>query len=721
MELRGMFKNIIFYNESNSYLVASFVPETTYNAKEKRSVIITGTLPILSAEESYVLNGEFKAHPKYGRQFHVSSFAKITPDSKEGIIKYLSSSLFPGVGKNTAEKIVAHFGPKTLIILMADPQKIHEIKDLKKAKLDVVVEVLLQNQEINELHQFFITNKISMRYYVRLTNFYGEENLLKTIRDKNYQIIEEVDGLNFKVADHIIANLVTDLDPKLRVLAALNYAINQLAFKSGDTLLAPDVIFNNTQDWIHQYALKTNSEMNLELVFINLIKDLITQKKVFFMQGKLTSDKFFNAAHQIVLQIKKLKNKHQPTQFNTLIIPKDQMIILDDIQNKAVKDALNKALTIITGGPGTGKTSIIKTIVQNLDKRFSKESILLLAPTGKAAKILREKTHYYASTIHKALMWDAHTNRFDFNQHNPLDHKILIIDEFSMVDTWLFEQLLLALPQLEKLVIVGDEQQLESVLPGSLLRDLLTSSDINITKLEKIYRQGKGSGILKLSKMILNFKPITELDLIKSESFFKELSNQNALLELTNKYCQLVQKHGIENVQILAPVYNGVCGIDAINRQVQKMINPLTPNKKQMIIGIHNYRVGDKIMHLKNRKDNGLFNGDFGYITDIDLTAKIVHLEFGEKIVNYKYSDFIIHVTLAYAISIHKAQGSETQYVLIPLLTDYYRMLNKKIIYTGITRASKELYLFGHLKALNIAIKNNYYYHRATIMAQLIK
>ncbi len=720
MELKGMFKSVIFYNESNSYLVARFVPETTYNAKEKRNVIITGNLPILSPEESYSLTGEFKAHPKYGRQFHVQSFSKITPASIEGTIKYLSSSLFPGIGKNSAEKLVTHFGKDILTILAKNPERIFEVKSIKAPKLEVVKQVLIENQEINELHKFFIDNNISMRYYVRLTNFYGEENLLATIKEKNYHIIDEVDGMSFKVANNIIRKLAPDLNPELEVLAALNYVINQLAFSSGDTLLNPERIFDHVKDWVQRYVNDVESNSNLELAFINLIKKLITNQKVFFMQGRLSSDRYFNAAHQVIDILKRLKMKSSVIDFTKLLPNTNYQVILDQIQIDAVMMALNNSITIITGGPGTGKTSIIKSIINNLVTKYHKDDILLLAPTGKAAKILRDKTHYYASTIHKALMWDAHTNRFEFNSLNPLEQKVLIIDEFSMVDTWLFEQLLIALPSLEKLIIVGDEQQLESVLPGSVLRDLLSSKMFNITKLQKIYRQGQGSGVLKLSNLILGDQALSEVDLIKNKCFFKELSNQEALVQLTDKYCQLVAKYDIDSVQILAPVYNGVCGIDAINRQVQNAINPLKENQKQVMIGLHHYRIGDKVMHLKNRKDNGLFNGDFGYIVAFDISNKVVSLTFGDISVNYKYNDFMIHVTLAYAISIHKAQGSESKCILMPLLTDYYKMLNKKIIYTAITRSSQELYLFGHLKALNIAIKNHHYHHRQTILSQLI-
>ncbi len=719
MELRGMFKSVIFYNESNSYLVARFVPESTYNAKEKRSVIITGNLPILSPEESYSLIGEFKSHAKYGRQFHVSSFSKITPASIEGTIKYLSSSLFVGIGKSSAEKLVTHFGKDILVILGKTPKRIFEVETIKKAKLETIIEVLEENKEINELHKFFIDHHISMRYYVRLTNFYGEENLLSTIKSKNYQIISEVDGMSFKVADRIISALAPNLDPQLQVLAALNYVIDQLSFSSGDTLLNPELVFQQSQDWIARYASNIESSNNIELIFISLVKKLVSQKQVFVTKGQLSSTRYFTAAHQVMNRLTSLNSYRQSEQYSALIKQPNYQVVLDKIQVDAVMMALNHNITIINGGPGTGKTSIIKAIIENLKTNYNKEDILLLAPTGKAAKILRDKSQYYASTIHKALMWDAHTNRFDYNQTNPLTQKILIIDEFSMVDIWLLQQLLNALPELEKLIIVGDEQQLESVLPGSVLRDLLSRKIFNITKLKKIYRQGQGSGILKLSNLILGHQAISEVDLLRNQCFFKELSNQAALQEITNKYCQLVAKYDINSVQILAPVYNGVCGIDAINRQVQNAINPLR-EQIQVMIGMHNYRVGDKVMHLKNRKDNGLFNGDFGFIVAIDTSAKSVALKFGDISVNYKYSDFSIHVTLAYAISIHKAQGSESKCVLIPLLTDYYKMLNKKIIYTAITRASEELYLFGHLKALNIAIKNNYYHHRRTILETLI-
>ena len=719
MEIKGMFKSVIYYNESNSYLVARFVIETTYSTKEKRSLIITGNLPILNPDESYSLIGEFKHHDKYGRQFYVKSFSKITPASTEGIVKYLSSSLFPGIGKNSATKIVDYFGEKTLDILSKDPEVIFKITEIKKSKLTLIVDVLKANKKINELHQFFLTNQISMRYYMKLTNYYGEDNLLNIIKEKNYQIIEEVEGINFKVADQVINKLVNNLDPKIRVKAALVYAINQLSFKSGNTTLEPELIFDNCKMWIEQYLRNNNLSNNVMEMFVFLIKELDEEYKIRFINQKIASAHFFDSANFVANYLQKLV-KYQVKNQQWELTNTQSDIMMDKVQLKAAKSALEGSLTIITGGPGTGKTSIIKYIMNNLVRKYDEKEIFLLAPTGKASKILRTKTHFYSSTIHKALMWDAHTNRFEYNETNPLAHKVLIIDEFSMVDIWLLEKTFRALPELEKLIIVGDDGQLESVLPGSVLRDLLNNDKIKRINLKRVYRQGKGSGILELSKLINQSHLIAEDSLKNSGVNFFELNNHATLNMVAKLYVTNVNKYGIANVQILAPVYNGVCGIDAINRKVQNLINPLDDQKTQAIIGIHNYRSGDKIMHLKNRKDTNLFNGDIGYIQEIDVETKEVVLEFDKKIVKYKYNDFLTHVTLAYAISVHKAQGSENHCIIMPILRDYYRMLNKKIVYTAITRASKELFVIGELSAFNTAIKNRHYQNRDTILGMLL-
>lgn len=708
--IKGNYRRSIYQN-SQGYNIGLFKVTDTDDEKlvdyVDHIITFTGYFHELNDMDTYLFYGKLVTHPKYGEQFQVDSYERCKPEEKDAIVDFLTSGLFKGIGEKKAKAIVDVLGKDTLKIILENPDNLILIPGVTRKNIDTLHTKLQEYEASYEtiltLTELGFSTKDAMIVY----NFY--KNKTKNIIDTNiYQIIEDIYNMNFKKIDTIALKNGLAKDSPIRVEATIVYIMNELSnayghsyyFKEELLTYLPRVLGQNITEELFLTSLD-NLEKNLRIVRKEekyYLKEMYEAETLITKRFRMLSHEEDKVIKDIDLKIKELE--------------KLLGITYNEQQFLAIKNSILKKFIIITGGPGTGKTTIMKGVtelyrtINKLGYSELQEKIALLAPTGRAAKRMSESTLLKASTIHRFLKWQKETNKFQVNEYNKSRVEFVIIDEASMIDTYLMANLLKGISANCKIVLVGDDHQLPSVGPGQVLHDLIESNSLEKVELTELYRQGKDSNILSLAYDIRQGKVNEKIFNIGEDlTFIKSTPDQviDNILEITDTYKDLSYK----DFQILCPMYKTIAGIDEINKHVQNRINKKSKNKKELPYGDVIYREEDKVLQLTNMPDENVYNGDIGIIKEIKTSPKKeIIIDFDGNIVKYTPSNFA-NFRLAYAISIHKAQGSEFDVVVIPIVKNFNKMLYRKLIYTGITRSKKKLYLIGDLASLNYAVSND--------------
>ena len=705
--IKGNFRKYIFKSD-RGYVVGLFkVRDTSEDliSLKNSTITFTGYFSDLNESDLYLFNGKMTNHERYGEQFLVESYEITLPNDKDNIVEFLSSNLFPGIGETKASKIVDVLKENCLDIIMENPDSLFLVPTVTKKQRDIIYNNLVKYQSsyktIVDLNKYGFNTKDSLSIY----NKY-KDSTNDIVCNNVYQIIDDIYDISFKKIDQVRNNFSIKDNDIRRIEAGIKYVLDELSYSSGNTYFSYNEIIAYTKR-----ALFITDE--------NVINDAIEKLKdnleIVEEDNKYYLYKMYNAEKSVGERIFCLANHNTLDIINDDIINDNETyfnIKYNEDQLKAIKAALKNKFLVITGGPGTGKTTIIKAItkiyqeVNGLNDDELIKNLALLAPTGRAAKRISEQTLLPASTIHRFLKWNKEDNTFNINEENPSDVKFVIIDEASMIDTYLLHNLFLGLKENTRIVIIGDYNQLPSVGPGQILKDIIESECIDVVKLNKLYRQEEDSNISLLAHDINNnnldfsiFNEYEDLTFIKSDS--------QHLKEYLKEYILQYSDLSFNNFQVLAPIYKGDNGIDELNYFMQEILNPKDNKKIDIITNGITYREDDKVLQLVNMVDENIFNGDIGKIIKIkDGQHKEIIVDFDSNIVRFTPANFL-NIKLGYTISIHKSQGSEFDVVIIPILNKYNTMLYKKLIYTGITRAKKKLILIGEEEALKKAIFND--------------
>lgn len=710
--IKGNFRKQIFAT-NNGYVIGLFkVRETNDKDLEdylNKTITFTGYFDELNENETYILYGRLSEHPRYGIQYNVSKYSRVLPETEDGIIEFLSSDLFKGVGLKLAKDIVNTLGADTLNVIMEDNSSLDLVPNLSEIKKQTIIDTLNKynksHETIVKLCDLGFTVKESLEIY----NFYKEKTL-DVISNNIYDVIINISDISFKEIDSIALKNNIDLKDPRRIKALIIYIINLYTFNKGDTYLKRNILYH----YLSEY-LKEEIDTNLFSDYLSFLdKNLLIK----IIDDNIYEYSMYNAEKYISNKLLSLNNKPKNINIGKIIdkLEKETNIIYNEEQKEAISYAILNNFLIITGGPGTGKTTIINAIceiykkINHLNYETLIKEISLLAPTGRAAKRISEGTLLPSSTIHRFLRWDKETNTFNINQYNPDLSKLVIIDEASMIDTKLFESLLKGLLKDTKIIMVGDYNQLPSVGCGQILKDLIDSSLFPVVNLSKLYRQSDDSYINTLASEIKD--GILGDFLSKRDDYeFIECNPLDIKNVIGNKVQELInQGYTSKDIQIMAPMYKGENGIDNLNIMLGSIFNP--HNNLQIKYMDYIYKIGDKVLELVNMPDLGIYNGDIGVIENIIYKDKSnskkdeIYINFEGNIVKYYHKD-LANIRHAYAISIHKSQGGEFNTVIIPFTNSYYKMLYKKLIYTGITRAKKKLILVGSSDAFIKGINSN--------------
>ena len=715
----GTIERIIFENPSNFFRILLLgIQDTDCEDFDDFEIIVTGTMADIIEGEDYTFWGNLVQHPKYGQQLKISRYERAKPTSK-GLVKYFSSDHFKGIGVKTAQKIVDLYGEETIDKILAEPEKLKEITGLSAKNREAFVAKLQLNYGtelvLAKLAAYGIPNKLAFQ----IQETYKEETL-EVVEHYPYQLVEDIQGIGFKIADQLAQQLGIESDAPERFRAGLIHTLLTQSMETGDTYLEARDLLAHTIE-----LLESSRQVELDPSLVaNELAHLIEEDKVQNVETKIFENSLFFAEEGIRSNLVRLLEKGHQDRFEEEKIldaisqaEDDLGIHYDQIQKQAIFDAITQKVFILTGGPGTGKTTVINGIIavysqlRDLDlKKKTDLPILLAAPTGRAARRMNELTGLPSATIHRHLgmTGDDDTSHLD----DYLDADFIIVDEFSMVDTWLANQLLSNISSNTKLLLVGDAEQLPSVSPGQVLADLLQIPSIPQTKLEKIYRQSQDSTIVTLASQIQKGLLPADFTEKKADRSYFEARNEH-IPPMIERIASAAIRSGIpaQDVQVLAPMYRGQAGIDQINSLMQNLINPVEKEELTFEAPDCQYRQGDRVIHLVNDAESNVFNGDLGYITDL-LPGKYTDSKQDELTINFDGNEIIYprsewyKIRLAYAMSIHKSQGSEFPVVILPITRSSHRMLQRNLVYTAITRAKSKLILLGEKAAFDYAAKN---------------
>ena len=720
--IKGNYRRSI-YSSDKGYVIGLFKVRETNSEKLEyyvnKTITFTGYFHELNEDDTYIFYGEEVTHPRYGFQFQVSEYERVKPEGKEGIIEFLSSNLFPGIGENIAKQIVETLGENVLEEILKNPSCLSLVPKLTQKKANKIASILAKYEEshqtIVKLNELGFTMKDALLIY----NQYKTYTL--DVIDKNiYKLIDDIPEISFQKVDTVAKSQGIELEDNRRVKALIIYTMNNLTYQNGDVYLTKEIIINAVN---RNLGILINIE-DFESYFSQLNQEgkIVIEEDAYYLtdiyKAELNvADRIYNLTTKEPKKIPNLKEKIDQME-------KQNNIKYNDKQKEAITKALENNILIITGGPGTGKTTIIKAITQayaNINKLNYDEltrELALLAPTGRASKRMSESTLLPASTIHRFLKWNKDTNEFMVNETNKSDCKLIIIDEVSMIDISLFDSLFKGLTRDIQLILVGDYNQLPSVGPGQVLKDLIESEVIDTVHLDLLYRQDENSYIPTLAQEIKEGELSESFLETKSDYTFLQCTSQSIKKNLSNLCKQIINKgYDYKRAQLLAPMYKGENGIDLLNKELQDVFNPKDINKREITSGDVIFRENDKILQLVNMPDDNIYNGDIGVIKYIKYgnTSKSgkneIYVDFDGNVVKYTPKDFS-KIKHGFIISIHKSQGSEFEMIIMPVSSSYRRMLYRKLIYTGITRAKKKLILIGEVKPFADSVYNNNEYLR---------
>ncbi|HSX37330.1 MAG TPA: ATP-dependent RecD-like DNA helicase [Chlamydiales bacterium] len=707
-ELKGSVEAIIYSQPDNGFTVARLKEKG-----KKELTVIVGLLPALQPGETVSCSGSWKIHPLHGRQFEVSDYIVEMPSDLVGIQKYLESGLVKGIGPVFAKKIVARFGADTLKIIEDTPERLFEIEGLGEKKIERLKESWRKQRSIRDVMIFLRTHGVSPAYAQRIYKVYGDQSIEK-VKENPYNLARDVAGIGFKLADAAAQKLGFELHSPKRLAAGIQFVLWELSNEGHTCFPEKELLPLAIQ------ALDVKSQL-LETEIAALVeKKILVRQDTFIWLGP-----FFAYEQSIARNVSRLKNNLQifrPIDGSKAVVwVENQLNIQFAAQQKeAIFQSLTSKVHIITGGPGTGKSTITNAILKVMEKRTDK--IFLTAPTGRAAKRLSQITRRKAFTLHSILEMDFKTGGFKRGREHPLNCDFIIIDEASMIDTPLLFHLLCAIPSHANLLLVGDIDQLPSVGPGTVLRDLIASSLLGVTRLTEIFRQARGSKIIINAHRInhgefpsIHSSPDSDFHFIEAEhpEAIKEIILQLVSKEIPAKW----KLNAFDEIQVLSPMKKGSIGVDMLNDSLQTLLNP---SAQPLFRSGRKFHVADKVMQIRNDYDKNVYNGDIGRIDAIDAAEQILTVVFDEKIVEYNFSE-LDDLVLAYATSVHKYQGSEAPCIVMPIHTSHFKLLQRNLLYTAVTRGKKQVYLVGTTKALAIAIHNDEVQKRYTGLRMSLK
>src|SRR5699024_7702023 len=692
-------------NSDNYYTVIK-VDVMDSNEDFDHEVTIVGYFPQIVEGETYLFKGKVIEHPKYGKQLQADAFEKELPQTKQGVIHYLSSDLFKGIGKKTAETIVNKLGENALQKILDDPDVLEEIPKLNKQKRSTIVESIRENQAIErimkKLNELGFGPKLAMSIY----QTYKEETM-NIIKQSPYRLVMDINGIGFQRADQIAEQIGISKDHNERVVAGVNYYLDQQSLQNGHTFLPIDILINGAYELLNHNQPEVVAKEQINDVIVEMMEEskIIIEDNNCFMPSLYYSEaKSVQIMHRLYQHQEDLKEiEKSDLQLHIGEIEDMNDVSYAEGQKNALETAINNKMMLLTGGPGTGKTTVIRGICElyseihgvSVDYDDYQEGtdfpIVLAAPTGRAAKRLSESTGLEAMTIHRLIGWSKDTQPDDVLD-NDIHAHLIILDEMSMVDTWLMYQFLRAVPDYAQIIFVGDEDQLPSVGPGQIFKDLIDSKVIPRVNLTEVYRQQEGSSIIDLAHKIKNNIPVSINEKHHDRSFIS--CNSNQIASVVEKVVQGAVKKGynMQDIQVLAPIYRGPAGINKLNQLLQDILNPKTEETRFLQYGEVEYREQDKVLQLINRPDDNVFNGDIGVVIGVykaeenALGKDVIIVDYEGNEITYTKQD-LSEVTHAYCCSIHKSQGSEFPIVIMPIVRQYFRMLQKNILYTGLTRA----------------------------------
>lgn len=718
--IEGVVDSVVFRNEENGYTICRI-------KSEKEIVTVVGSIPYINERQEYKIDGEWTVHPKFGKQFKLETICEIIPTTTSGIEKYLASGVIEGIGKVTAKKIVDFFGEETLKIMDNSIERLAEIPGIGKKKIDTITKSYLEQRVTKDIIMFFQAYGITVNMAMKIYKRFGA-SCINLVKDNPYILTEYISGIGFKTADAIAKSLGVEKDSLFRIKSGISYIINEFCAMGntfiplekltakGMTLL--EISNEKMDEGIYELILdgKIKIEQVEEVAAVYNMSYLYLEMSVTKKIIELATTKYDKLSLDIDLEV---RNFEKNAEFR-----------LAQSQREAVEGAFLNGIEVITGGPGTGKTTIINCIVSIFENLGLK--VFMAAPTGRAAKRMAEATGREAKTIHRLLEIGKY-NEGDLdeieNETSNIECDVLVVDEASMIDISLMNALLKAMQLGTRLIIVGDVDQLPSVGPGNVLRDIIDSEAVKVVRLNEIFRQGQESMIVQNAHLINEGKmPI--LNSKNSDFYLERAADSNIMME---KIIGLVKTRlpkfnkswdSIKDIQVLSPMRKGDMGIDNLNIELQKVLNPKGKEKAEKELREVVFRVGDKVMQIKNNytlewykkntceEGKGVFNGDVGYITDIDEEKNTVTVSFeDDKVVEYEEAD-LDEITLAYAVTIHKSQGSEFPVVVMPMFMGPPLLMNRNLLYTGITRAKKLVVLVGNTQVVEFMKNNNRSFER---------
>ncbi len=701
----------IFYAEDSGYGVF----RVTFKGAAGGTTLVGNLLDVAEGDFLHVEGEEFM-HPRFGKQLKVQQYQVILPDDSEGMIKYLSSGRIPGIGKVTAERIVKKFGHSVFEILEKEPERLKEVKGVKKKIIEEIKKNSQANQTIRELTVRLSPHGIGRETIVKIYKTFGD-SVIDLLEVNPYILIDQVRGVGFRIADTIGRGFGLEKDDRHRIKAGIDYYLEQIEQQDGDLYIEEEQLVTKASKLLDVPAatietMVTDMVQGGQLICEDVPPRVLVNLKNYHIE-KAAARKLAGLSQGGSL----FKQESIPVDFS--VISKRIAVELTPEQSEAVVSAVNNPLTVITGGPGTGKTTIIRAIIEAL--KLSDKKVSVAAPTGRAAKRIDEATHYQASTIHRMLKIDPETRQFVYNEKKPLEADAIIVDEFSMVDTYLFYSLLKAVSQQSRLIIIGDKDQLPSVGPGNVLRDIINSGYFNVISLSRNFRQEKDSLIISNAYHInngeeLEFKAYSEdLDFVLVKVDNEEMARDKVLRII--EYYKNDISYNSPDFQVLVPMYRGEAGIDSLNRRVQEQFNP---SKQFTVNNKYTYKIGDKVMQLRNNYEKEIFNGEQGIITSYKPANKSLCIDFDGNIKEYNAEE-LEEITLSYAMSVHKSQGSEYHMLILVLLPSHAIMLNRELFYTAATRARKKLFLVSDLYTIRRAIANSSPSERKTLLPRRLQ
>ena len=719
--IKGNFRKSIYQNESG-YVIGIFKVKDSSESLINyvgRTITFTGYFSDLNVNDMYLFYGQEIVHERYGNQFQVSRYEVVLPEEKDSIVTFLSSGLFRGLGEKKAKTIVDVLGKDTLKVILENPSSLMFVPGINERLANEIHATLKSYQNSYETIIWLSSLGFSSKDAIRIYNRYRGMSQNK-LEENIYCLMDDFEDISFSKIDSIFCSMGNKKDDTRRIQAAILFTSDEVCNLFGHSYLLKEEIFN--------YTIRALNNPIAPSEFEFAMNTLLTQEKMIKREEKYYLAKMFEAEKNIATRFRYLSNlaKVPCDDVEDMIetLEKESSIMYNKDQKKAIIAALTNHLTVITGGPGTGKTTIIQAItriyqmIYHCSGKDLEEEIALLAPTGRAAKRISESTFLPALTIHRFLKWNKELNRFAVNEYSKSNVRFVIIDEASMVDTYLFDHLLKGLSVQTRIVLVGDANQLPSVGPGEVLKDTIESGVIDIVRLNELYRQGEDSNIISLAYDI-NHGKINDTVFNQKDDLIFIPCDSMVVKENLMKYCLSLKKEKID-FQVLAPMYKTLNGIDNLNLILQSVFNPKSSHKNEIIINGITFREDDKVIELSNMPEENIFNGDIGYISSIkNGDHKEVQIDFDGNVVRFTPSNFS-KFKHAYAISIHKSQGSEFNTVIMPIVKSYNKMLYRKLIYTGVTRAKRKLVLIGEIEALDMAVQNNISDERRTSLKDML-